>query len=256
MSRSTLHDRAERSLQLLLGMRLPRVQAALTPFGFNRQVMVQGWDLMRALTLASDEKPLESQSPVSAPSSHQKHIELAAKRWFTVARAVLQHSHPEQFKLLFRGVATRRERFSAIFLEMVFQRLATMASGAAPFGAEGPLVRQLLIEHGLTQEVERQVLDQIQGIWRVRSSDPLTRSTEDDELASSALWAWYLKWSAIAREAIQNKTLRRALGFDGAPAASPRKRSIEQIEVILKGESILENIQQRLLPAADQDHVR
>jgi hypothetical protein len=43
MARVANIQRTERSLRLILGMRLPRVAEALAPFGYSHEVIDEGW---------------------------------------------------------------------------------------------------------------------------------------------------------------------------------------------------------------------
>src|SRR6478752_755743 len=45
----SIGNKAERVLRLLIGVRNPRVAAALAGYGFSEQTIQEGWDLLQAL---------------------------------------------------------------------------------------------------------------------------------------------------------------------------------------------------------------
>jgi hypothetical protein len=73
-----------------------------------------------------------------------------------------------------------------------------------------------LREHGLSEDVVRNAAKNVELSLEPMSESTLTRSLDEEAVASDVLWAWYLQWSQIARRAIKNKSLLHALGFEPA----------------------------------------
>jgi hypothetical protein len=59
----------------------------------------------------------------------------------------------------------------------------------------------------------KKLLGALGSVALVTPMPPVELVAEDFEQAETDLWAWYLEWSEIARTAIKQKQLLRALGF-------------------------------------------
>src|SRR5690606_27889066 len=89
---------------------------------------------------------------------------------------------------------------------------------------------------GLTAERAAKARALLSRLREIEAARSMTRvSVGREELAAEAMWAWYLEWSAIARAAIKNRTLLRALGFPprrrpvGAPELSASPRAVRAV---------------------------
>src|SRR5690606_35063755 len=113
MAKVTIVQRTQRSLRLILGMRLPRVAEALAPFGYSHEVIDEGWRLMRAITdvqVTRSEAAGET-APAFASSSE---LEEFASLWFPLARAALGRRFAAQERLLFHGLFEARGQRAAV----------------------------------------------------------------------------------------------------------------------------------------------
>jgi hypothetical protein len=50
MARLTVGQKVHRTVQLILGLKLPRVAAMLAAYGFSQEDLDEGWALLRAVT--------------------------------------------------------------------------------------------------------------------------------------------------------------------------------------------------------------
>src|SRR5690606_18566074 len=121
-------------------------------------------------------------------------------------------------KQLFEQLSQTHGAGVAISVQVFLDRLESMARRKKPFGAAGPAARRLLAERGLTAERAAEARALLSKLREIEAARPTTRvSVGREARAAEAMWAWYLEWSAIARVAIKNRTLLRALGFSPSP---------------------------------------
>lgn len=218
MAKLTVTQKAERTLKLLLGMRLPRVAQALTPYGFSREVALEGWRRVSVLV-----EHCSTDAPEPAAAVRILHdLDTFENAWFPVARAALQHNHPEIAQLLFANLRQTRGVETAVSVGTFLERLAQMARGLAPYGDEGKSARELLIQRGFTAAREAEGRDLLDRLRTQAEPRALALCPQREAAAAAAMWAWYLEWSAISRAVIKNKTLLSALGFSPHSAQPPR----------------------------------
>jgi len=241
MAKLTNVQKAERTLKLLLGMRIPRVAQQLTPHGFRRETLEDGWARLRAVGMGTSEHPTalapaRAEPPAVLDRAEERPVpELDAfeNLWFPIARASLREPYPRIAELLFANVSQTRGPQSVIGVLHFLDRLGAMERGEAPFGADGPAARQLLAERGLTRERERAgraLLDRLREIESASVFPVL--SAEEEAVNVEAMWAWYLEWSVIARTAIKNQTLLKLLGFSPRARAQPPRAAEQALESV------------------------
>jgi hypothetical protein len=93
------------------------------------------------------------------------------------------------------------------------ERLRKMEAGEAGYGERGPAARQVLAERGLDEATVRETEAVIARIQSIREEARPNPGPDDRQEAERMLWGWYLEWSAIARVAVRDRRLLRALGF-------------------------------------------
>src|SRR5690606_12655073 len=217
MARLTTLQKSERMLRFLFGMRIPRVAQALAPYGFGRKTMEEGWAHLREVVFGGEEPSEEGKPNLRVLSD----LDAFENTWFPIARRSLARRHPEIAKHLFDQLSQTRGPGVAISVQVFLDRLESMERRRKPFGAAGPAARRLLAERGLTAERAAKARALLSRLREIEAARSMTRvSVGREELAAEAMWAWYLEWGAIARVAIKNRTLLRALGF------SPRRRPV------------------------------
>lgn len=210
MSRSTLGQKAEACLKLILGMRLSAVGVALQPYGFGPAVLEEGWTKLSLLT-----GPRAAQALVPRPTygSLSTLYEFQTS-WFGIARRVLRKSFPQMVKPLFEGIRFVRGREIILQVSLFLERLAQMEANAEPFGAGGQRALAALEKRGLTPEVIATARGLLQDLTAgLPSLTGELETARQEQEALEEMWAWYQEWAHIARVAIQSQTLLHALGL-------------------------------------------
>ena len=225
MKKLGIGPKTYRSVEFLLGLRNRDVAKELEPFGFTKDKLDEGWGLLADATGArlagiADAAP-------SQPGLLQR-IDEFENTWFPVARNVLARHYPDVGRQLFVNLVQTQGQEVVITVLTFLSRLEDMARGEEPFGADGPAARQLLAERGLTEAREAEahaLMAEARDLKRTPADPP--RTTEEQAAAESALWAWYLEWSAIARVAIKSRATLRKLGFFKRRTSGPDEEPIE-----------------------------
>ena len=135
-------------------------------------------------------------------------------------------------------------------------RLVQMSEAREPFGAQGPKARALLEQHGLTQQEESEVQVLCAQIFGPQTPNQLSRDVAQDERALELLWAWTMKWSVIARQAIQNKTLLRALGLEVSPRRTEATEGVLSTKVTIISTSSSDDFLQRPVLSSDNNNMK
>jgi hypothetical protein len=110
----------------------------------------------------------------------------------------------------------------AVAVKAFVERVEALESGDSPFADEGVAARALLGARGLTVERVAEAKATGAGLATL-VVDTGSVSTAELGSAEKAMWSWYLEWSTIARVAIKERYILRALGFR-------RKQSAEEAE--------------------------
>lgn len=225
MSRVDLHDKFNRSVRLLLGLRHIAVRRALAPYSLTDERIAYGWSLVSQAGLARVEsEPLGPFDP--SPKLPDPLIELDAfqKRWFPIARGLLAAAYPEIGTAFFGGLAQERGTGIAFMVTSFLDRLHTLARGDAIYGPDGPAARLLLAERGLSpalvESAERALehWDELYG-----EADESEAALAAEQVATAKLWAFYLEWSSVASIALTNGTHLRWLGLAPAQKEKPTR---------------------------------
>jgi hypothetical protein len=215
MARQTLGQKAYRSLKLLIGLRNPRVTAAMVAHGFTPADLQDGLQRLGALTgmRMNLHETKRDRAVVTGLDEFEN-------TWFPVARATLAARYPEIGQVLFLNLSQYTGVEVVVSVSTFLERLEQMGKGEGDFGEQGPEARKLLAQRGLTEKKVQEAQGQLEAIATF-SETPVQEgpSVEEQKAAEDRLWAWYLEWSAIARVAIKDGRLLRSLGFN------PRTRS-------------------------------
>jgi hypothetical protein len=223
MARQTLPEKTTRCLRFLLGLRHRAVQKALAARGLSDAVIEQGWDLLKAVGTARARFDLPAEVQSARPNPHRDLAELQ-DTWFPVARATLRARFPEVAAMFFSQLTRQRGGLVPTNMATFLARLGDLAAGAAPFGKEGPLARELLLKRGLTPEVEARA-EAALALWSGMDDGPFEspEAVVAEEAALAALWTFYLEWSAIASRTLTNPAHLRWLGLSESDRR-PRQR--------------------------------
>lgn len=214
----------KRTLRFYNGARVPEIFQMLEPYGFSREVIIQGATLLAtAANLRKKAITFEDKAP-----GLTTRLEEFQSLWVPVTRATLNASYPELAQAFFEGLVQRRGLEAPLGVTTFVTRLGELESGTAPWGPDGAAARQLLAERGLTQAVideAHALLDQ----WRDVPESPVLSPAETDEIerATEAAWDWYVEWSTIARAVLKRRRDLHTLGLsrrrekDAEPELAP-----------------------------------
>lgn len=212
-----IHSKARRVLDFIMGARDPKVWRALGPYGFSRSVMGEAVVLLKRATTLSLQGGTDEPFTEEGVAARMDAFE---NLWFPIAKSTLLRHHPKVSEALFENITRSRGRGTTFGLITFLTRLGAMSEGAAPFGDEGKVARDLLTERGLTPAVAAQGRALVEEIADKRP-EVTPPNREDQEEALAALWAWYLEWSGIARAVIKDRSMLRTLGFRQTRATDP-----------------------------------
>lgn len=206
MAYLTVGQRSQRMLRLLMGAANPRILAALAGYGFTKDELDEGWELLRAV---ADEK-LAMVAPEPAPdTSLVKQLDAWENKWFVVGNASLTRHHPAVHEQVFLNIS-RQSNANVVFSVTTFvSRVEALAHGTA----EDQAARALLAKRGLTDAVldeAKDILAKIAGEGVIAQSPPDPAKKKE---AEKAMWSWYREWSTIARSEIKDRRLLLSLGF-------------------------------------------
>jgi hypothetical protein len=206
MARYSPGQKAERVLRFLMGLRYPRVAAALRQHGFSNADRLEGYELLRRLT---DDR-LDAVAVRAADPDLLERLDTFENKWLPIADATLRRHFPEARDWLFRNL-TMTEGLDLIVSVGTFIRRLDQLPTEAPEGKEARalLTRRGLDEHALA--LPREALAELQVEPEAEPRPPIT--PEETAAREKALWDWYLEWSTIAQQSIKDRRLLRALGY-------------------------------------------
>lgn len=223
MARLTLGQKTQRVLKFLAAMANPLISVRLVGYGMNQDELDKGWGLLRASTsVRLDNAPLASQQ-------NSKTIVLLdawENFWFPITQTVLRVRFPAVEKWMFRNL-TQQEGHDVVLsvgtLVERFDQLSEKKDLEGEVAAQAEDALKLLADRGLTAEVvgdARKLLNDFARLKPVNVPDPEAQRLAKQE-AEREMWAWYLEWSAIARQVITNRRHLRELGYKLAPTGAP-----------------------------------
>lgn len=212
MPRLTTGQKSQRALQFMLGVRNRRARRALAAHGFREEDFDDGWDRLKAIT-----KSRLNDEPVEIDPTLVRDLDEWENRWFPIVDAVLRNNYPAVHKRVFLNLR-QTEGAEVIFsVSTLLDRLEEIALPADEGGsADGRAARKLLERRGLTDDIvgsARELLAQIGTLEADDEEADIELDQQEREAAEKRLWSWYLEWSAIARVAIRDRRMLRALGF-------------------------------------------
>ncbi|MGE0791083.1 MAG: hypothetical protein AB7S26_35755 [Sandaracinaceae bacterium] len=213
MAKMTLGQKANRVLRLLIGLRQPRIAAALAAHGFDEAELRLGYDLLRQLS--QGRLALVEPDPIAKPVDA---LDAWENKWYPIIQAVLGAHFPEARDAVFLNIAQTSGPEVIVTVTTLLDRLDSQPEE----------VREILKKRGLTAEAIGEARGILRSIEHLQSAvDEITANLEADAAAEKALWDWYLQWSTIVRTVVKSRRLLRALGFRRTPSGEVVEAPIE-----------------------------
>lgn len=206
MARLTVNQKAHRVLQFLLGLRLPSALKALQRHGFTDADLREGWERLQALSTVPsgiDEESLDT-GALEAVAEFES-------TWLPVARVCLQRHYPKVATWLFKGLHDTH-RSSPLHVGEFLDRVAALREGS-PADLPSRAAYDLLVQRGLDEQIVKNTRELIAESQQSVPRPAVLPDAREQHSVQHALWAWYLEWSALARIAIKDRRVLRALGF-------------------------------------------
>lgn len=245
MARIKVGEKAIKTRNLIFGLRDARVAALLSPYGFSSAALEEGHNLvMKVVELQLKGRAAQI---VDAPNIVAKADEFEG-HWLPIVKIVLERPYPQIAKELYSNIVRVDGKDAATTTVVFLERLDAMERGEAPYGEEGPKAREYLRTRGLTDAVIAAAQHNVDRIQVVATPRVFVApvAPEEEAAAVKAMWDWYLEWSRLARQVIQDGNLLKMLGFK-----KPGRRKARSSAVVVSDE--------RVLPASsddDVDHVK
>lgn len=225
MARLTTGQKAQRVVRFLLGIRRPRVVAALGSYGFSQATLDEGWTLLRGLV---GERLAVPAAPVVVDPSLIDRLDEWENKWFVIAEATLGRHHPEVRDAVFLNLSRTTGPEVTVSVGTFLQRLSALAEGSA----EDQVARALLDERGLNADEVGKAREILDTLGAAEEAKPPVVDAAAIAAAEQAMWDWYLEWSAIAQLAIKDGRLLRALGYRrGSDRAEAEEEEVEGDQV-------------------------
>lgn len=102
MAKLTLGQKPDRAINLLIGLRNPRIAAALVAHGFTNADLQEGWALLRAV--GKSQLDADPGQPAIDPTTLQQ-LDKWENKWFAIAQATLQRHAPEVSGWFFKNLS-------------------------------------------------------------------------------------------------------------------------------------------------------
>jgi hypothetical protein len=220
MAKMSPGAKAARVLTLLMGLRNPRIAAAMASYGFNEAELDEGWALLKAFGKVKVDSNPSSGGGEGKTTIDQ--LDAWENRWFPITAATLERRFPAIHARVFNNLSQTEGPAVMVSVRTLLERLDAMAAGS--YGADGSRAKTQLEARGLTASVMNEARALLEKMGKVEVQSAAWSGTDTSALAKAEedLWAWYLEWSRIARVAVTQRALLRQLGF-----LSTRKRTEE-----------------------------
>jgi hypothetical protein len=200
MPRLRCGEDPQRVFKLLVGLgRTPAAQI-MRHHGFDEADLREGWRCLHAVAAPR----LLRRSAAQPEARLLERLDAWENVWFPVADAALRERFPDVHDWLFRDPP--RDQGVVTSIGTFLQRLLRMPFEPA-LGAQGADARELLARRGIDGSTVRIASELLELVCTAQAREPAT-----DPSAEAALRSWYLRWSEIARLAITDREVLRALG--------------------------------------------
>lgn len=205
-------QKAERVLKLLISFRTDRIASAMSAYGFTNQDLEEGWMLLRS----TGRVRLDRAGGSIIDTSLLTELDAWENRWFPLAKATLERRHPAVAAQIFKNLSQQEGAAVTVSVGTFLERYDAMVAGTGTYGAEGAAAKGVLAQRGLNDAEIEKARTMLTKLGTIETSKVVAEDPEAFKKAEEALWGWYLEWSQVARTAITQKPLLRAMGFGPA----------------------------------------
>ena len=203
-----------------MGLRNPRIAAALALHGFGNEDLKEGWSLLQKLTRTRlDTLPVAGPGPIHVDPATLGALDEWENKWFPIAKATLQRRLPAVHDWMFLNLVQAEGPAVILTVGTFVERynLLDAPKDKGGPGTGGKDAKKLMQKRGLTAagiDTAKELLTKLSKVAEPPVGDgDKAESDESFVEAETAVWAWYLEWSRIARTAIKDRRLLRTLGF-------------------------------------------
>jgi Sec-independent protein translocase protein TatA len=176
----------------------------MTRHGFTQADLEEGWQLMMAAAGAK----LAVFHYVPDPTLFEE-LDVWENLWFPIAYATLRRHYPAVCDEVFLNLTQTEGLDVAVSVGTLVRRVRQAQQSDSE---DERAAVALLATRGLDETTLGKAEDLL-GRLRTDPEAAVPEPTNDRKAAEEAMWAWYLEWSAIARQIIQDRNLLRSLGF-------------------------------------------
>lgn len=210
MAKLRVPQKAQRVLELLIGLGHPRVREALASHGFTDADLDEGWRRLRGL---SDVTSLLAPELPSARLLAE--LDAWENHWFPLVEVVLRTRHPRARDVVFHNLRQTTGAQVVVSVSTLLDRLDALPRPELDggLGEEGNRARAILRARGLTDQVVADARDLLAQVGAPPERDTSVAAPGTRDAAEQHLWRWYIEWSSIARIAIQDRRPLSSLGL-------------------------------------------
>ena len=195
MSRTTGPQKLERIVRFLVALRDGDVVLPLVAAGFTDDDLAEGWKLLRGTSVTSIKEVEPDAGRVVRLA--QRELEDWARRHIQLVEPAIERRFPAVHTFLYGGLPETKGAKLILAVEHFCDRVRKLAKRSG--GAEA---RSFLAGRGLTDAE----IDAVGGVLlRAKALSPRSKTKAPNwPAAEDAAWRWYLEWSKVARESIDD----------------------------------------------------
>jgi hypothetical protein len=216
MAKLSIGQKGDRVLTLLLALRNVRIAGTLARHGFTNADLQEGWTLLRSVTRTHLDAPID-EAPVDNDALQA--LDEWENKWFVITSATLQRRAPNVHDVLFRNLSQTEGVEVIVSVGTFLDRWDIIDKPVKDggLGNDGKDAKKIMAIRGLTNAVIDEAKVLVEKLRRMDGPlldvEKIAAEEANFDKAERELWAWYLEWSTIARNAIKQRSLLKKLGF-------------------------------------------